>query len=130
MCPSSTSTVYCHVGGPPCSLKYLSAMLATFPSARPSRPVTHGVSVPARQAYSHCASVGSVRRFRESSRSQSSQVICSTGFRAVSTLPPDVVPALYWLGSSPPVRAFHWACVHSCLASKNGESVTSWTGDS
>src|SRR5690606_8407686 len=83
-------------------------------------PKLKGPVVPARHAYSHSASVGSLIPARSQNRLQSSQLTVSTGS--------DPEP-LKCDGLSP-VTFSHSACVTSYLAMRKGESVTSWTGPS
>src|SRR6185436_12841421 len=109
-----------------CSFAKRSAMLPAPASDSFSTPVHHGVLVPARAAYSHCASVGSTSSRQASISSVALGLTPSTGWRRVTPLATVANPGLYWLGL-PPTKRSTWPCVISYFERKNGASATSWT---
>ena len=94
----------------------------------PVRTPDQGVSVPARAAYSHCASVGRARPIRLTTFSHVHHETHSTGLRGPTLCPQTILS--WWLLGLYPVNRSHCACVISYFDRKKACTVTSRTGPS
>src|SRR5262249_31792490 len=107
---------------PLCVFPKESATFAAPFSDATSAPVQYTLSVPARAAHSHCASLGSARPSRFAACMQSFQLTFSTGCNAVHPLKSRFHVLRYRTGPYPlgfaPVKRSHWACVISYFERK------------